>query len=79
MRDLEEEDKIWELTYHSEKLAFVFASMHAEFKSSRRVIRIVKNIRICVDCHNFMKFASVLSGREIIIRDSNRFNHFKDK
>ncbi|KAK9069948.1 hypothetical protein SSX86_010346 [Deinandra increscens subsp. villosa] len=76
-RDLEEEDKNWELNYHSEKLAFVFALKHAEFKSSRRAIRIVKNIRICVDCHNFMKFASDLTGREIIVRDSNRFHHFK--
>ncbi|GJR09778.1 pentatricopeptide repeat-containing protein [Tanacetum coccineum] len=71
MRDIEEEDKNKELSYHSEKLAFVFALKHAESKSSRRAIRIVKNIRICVDCHNFMKFASDLTGREIIVRDSN--------
>ncbi|KAK1436648.1 hypothetical protein QVD17_02430 [Tagetes erecta] len=77
MRDLEEEDKNWELSYHSEKLAFVFASKHDEFKSCGRAIRIVKNIRICVDCHNFMKFASELTGREIMVRDSNRFHHFK--
>ncbi|KAI3802447.1 hypothetical protein L1987_30579 [Smallanthus sonchifolius] len=79
MRDLEEEDKNWELSYHSEKLAFVFALKHDEFKASRRAIRIVKNIRICVDCHNFMKFASELTGREIIVRDSNRFHHFKQR
>ncbi|KAJ0579972.1 putative tetratricopeptide-like helical domain superfamily, DYW domain-containing protein [Helianthus annuus] len=79
MRDLEEEDKNRELSYHSEKLAFVFALKRDEFKCFGRAIRIVKNIRICVDCHNFMKFASELTGREIIVRDSNRFHHFKQK
>ncbi|XP_071733310.1 pentatricopeptide repeat-containing protein At1g71420 [Rutidosis leptorrhynchoides] len=79
MRDIEEEDKNRELNYHSEKLAFVFALKHGELKSTRRAIRIVKNIRICVDCHNFMKFASDLTGREIIVRDSNRFHHFKKR
>ncbi|KAJ0930082.1 putative tetratricopeptide-like helical domain superfamily, DYW domain-containing protein [Helianthus annuus] len=79
MRDLEEEDKNRELSYHSEKLAFVFALKRDEFKCFGRAIRIVKNIRICVDCHNFMKFASELTGREIIVRDSNRFHHFKQR
>ncbi|KAJ0595884.1 putative tetratricopeptide-like helical domain superfamily, DYW domain-containing protein [Helianthus annuus] len=79
MRDLEEEDKNRELSYHSEKLAFVFALKRDEFKCFGRAIRIVKNIRICVDCHNFMKFASELTGREIIVRDLNRFHHFKQK
>ncbi|KAL4559635.1 hypothetical protein LXL04_031778 [Taraxacum kok-saghyz] len=79
MRDVEEEDKNWELSYHSEKLAFVFALMNGESKGCGRAIRIVKNIRICVDCHEFMKFASEFVGREIIVRDSNRFHHFKEK
>ncbi|KAI3684616.1 hypothetical protein L6452_33840 [Arctium lappa] len=78
MRDVEDEDKDRELNHHSEKLAFVFAIKHGESKSFG-AIRIVKNIRICVDCHNFMKFASELVGREIIVRDSNRFHHFKDR
>ncbi|CBI35618.3 unnamed protein product, partial [Vitis vinifera] len=40
---------------------------------------IMKNIRICVDCHNFMKLASKLVEMEIVVRDSNRFHHFKVK
>ncbi|XP_024972637.1 pentatricopeptide repeat-containing protein At1g71420 [Cynara cardunculus var. scolymus] len=78
MRDVEEEDKNRELSHHSEKLAFVFALKHHE-SNPFSAIRIVKNIRICVDCHNFMKFASELVGREIIVRDSNRFHHFKER
>lgn len=79
MRDVEEEDKNREVNYHSEKLAFVYALRYGESEYCGGVIRIVKNIRICVDCHNFMKFASELVGREIVVRDSNRFHRFKDR
>ncbi|CBI29419.3 unnamed protein product, partial [Vitis vinifera] len=41
--------------------------------------QIMKNIRICVDCHNFMKLASELVDMEIVVGDSNRFHHFKVK
>ncbi|KAJ9559724.1 hypothetical protein OSB04_004884 [Centaurea solstitialis] len=78
MRDVEEEDKDRELNHHSEKLAFVFALKHGKTRPFG-AIRIVKNIRICVDCHNFMKFASEFVGREIVVRDSNRFHHFKER
>ncbi|KAI8002517.1 Pentatricopeptide repeat-containing protein [Camellia lanceoleosa] len=75
-----EEQKEEQLYYHSEKLALVFALMNAvRLQCSRGVIQIVKNIRICVDCHNFMKVASGLVQKEIVVRDSNRFHHFKDR
>ncbi|XP_004511470.1 pentatricopeptide repeat-containing protein At1g71420 [Cicer arietinum] len=67
-----------QLFHHSEKLALVFAIMNEgilPFGGS--VIKIMKNIRICVDCHNFMKLASKLFQKEIVVRDSNRFHHFK--
>ena len=77
--DLEEEQKEEHLYHHSEKLALMFSVMNeGNLNPRQRVIRIIKNIRICVDCHNFMKLASDLLQREIIIRDSNRFHHFKD-
>ncbi|CAI0628711.1 unnamed protein product [Linum tenue] len=28
------------------------------------------------DCHAFMKFSSKVTGRTIVLRDSNRFHHF---
>ncbi|KAL3502569.1 hypothetical protein ACH5RR_037018 [Cinchona calisaya] len=77
MRDIEEEHKEEELYYHSEKLALVFALMTAsDLNCHSGAVSIVKNIRICLDCHNFMKLASDLIQREIVVRDSNRFHNF---
>ncbi|KAM1524297.1 hypothetical protein ACFX10_008909 [Malus domestica] len=33
------------------------------------------NLRICVDCHNFAKLVSNIYGRQMCMRDKNRFNH----
>lgn len=76
MYDIEEENKEEQLYYHSEKLALVFALMNSA--NDGGVIRIMKNIRICVDCHNFMKLTSSLIRREVIVRDLNRFHCFQD-
>ncbi|CAN0928235.1 Pentatricopeptide repeat-containing protein At1g71420 [Linum grandiflorum] len=72
--DIDVEHKEQELCRHSEKLALAFALI----KGSSGVIRIVKNIRICVDCHEFMKLASGFLEKEIVVRDSNRFHHFEN-
>ncbi|GJM98526.1 hypothetical protein PR202_ga15549 [Eleusine coracana subsp. coracana] len=41
-------------------------------------IRVVNNLRICGDCHNAIKFLSKIYGRCIIVRDANRFHHFRE-
>ncbi|XP_008445936.1 pentatricopeptide repeat-containing protein At1g71420 isoform X1 [Cucumis melo] len=75
--DVEQEQKEEQLYHHSEKLALVFSVMNDyNLGCVNNPIRIMKNIRICVDCHNFMKLASRLLQKEIVIRDSNRFHHF---
>ncbi|KAJ8755656.1 hypothetical protein K2173_022251 [Erythroxylum novogranatense] len=80
LHDIEEEHKEEQLFHHSEKLALIFAMMNEDKLQNRgRTIKIVKNIRICVDCHNFMKLASAHLQKEIIVRDSNRFHHFKNR
>ncbi|CAI0625785.1 unnamed protein product [Linum tenue] len=33
---------------------------------------------ISTDCHSAIKCISDITGREIVVRDSNRFHHFKD-
>ncbi|KAI4318834.1 hypothetical protein MLD38_032498 [Melastoma candidum] len=55
LHDIEEKEKEDSVTRHSEKLvaAFRMASMH---KGSN--VRVVKNSRICRDCHKFMKLVS---------------------
>ncbi|KAF9606753.1 hypothetical protein IFM89_028129 [Coptis chinensis] len=41
-------------------------------------IRIVKNLRICWDCHEVFKKISKAFRREIIVRDGSRFHHFNE-
>jgi pentatricopeptide repeat protein len=75
LQDLPTEQKEDLLKYHSEKMAIVFGTMHAV---DGKPIRIMKNLRICGDCHAFAKLASKSEGRVIVIRDPVRFHHFQD-
>ncbi|XP_008779860.3 pentatricopeptide repeat-containing protein At1g08070, chloroplastic-like [Phoenix dactylifera] len=71
---IEERDKEAELALHSERLAIAFGLINAEQGSP---IRVVKNLRVCNDCHNVTKLLSGFYEREIIVRDNSRFHHFK--
>ncbi|KAL6011237.1 hypothetical protein ACLOJK_001682 [Asimina triloba] len=70
-----EEEKEAALTYHSEKLALALGLIDS---CPEDTIRIVKNLRVCADCHSTMKLVSHVYRREIILRDRNRFHHFKE-
>ncbi|KAK5819868.1 pentatricopeptide repeat-containing protein At4g14850 [Gossypium arboreum] len=74
--DLEEEEKMSEVGYHSEKIALAFGLIVIP---PGVPIRITKNLRICGDCHSAFKFISGIVGREIIVRDNNRFHRFRDR
>lgn len=73
--DLEEEEREMEVWHHSEKIALAFSLIAIP---SGVPIRITKNLRVCVDCHSAIKFISGIVGREIIVRDNNRFHVFRD-
>ncbi|XP_009777622.2 pentatricopeptide repeat-containing protein At4g30700 [Nicotiana sylvestris] len=75
LHDVEEEEKELMVKVHSEKLAIAFGLLTSEPGTE---IRIIKNLRVCVDCHNFTKFVSKVTDRVIVVRDANRFHHFKD-
>ncbi|XP_058093302.1 pentatricopeptide repeat-containing protein At1g04840 [Magnolia sinica] len=75
LHNIEEEEKEDALGSHSEKLALAFGLVST---SSPAVIRIVKNLRVCGDCHSLMKHVSKISQRDIVLRDIKRFHHFKD-
>lgn len=75
LHELEEEEKEHALRYHSEKLAIAFGLLKAKGGSA---IRVVKNLRMCEDCHLAIMFISSVTKREIIVRDKLRFHHFKD-
>ncbi|XP_073150511.1 pentatricopeptide repeat-containing protein At5g15340, mitochondrial [Henckelia pumila] len=70
----EQEEKERALQFHSEKLAVCFGLMSTKVGSP---LYIFKNLRTCPDCHSAMKIASKIYGREIVIRDRNRFHYFK--
>ncbi|XP_072977686.1 pentatricopeptide repeat-containing protein At4g14820 [Typha angustifolia] len=73
--DLHEEEKSEAVFLHSEKLALSFGLINSGPGSC---IRVMKNIRVCEDCHSFMKLVSKVYEREIVLRDRTRFHHFKD-
>ncbi|XP_051146663.1 pentatricopeptide repeat-containing protein At3g62890-like isoform X2 [Andrographis paniculata] len=72
--DIDEEEKETNLVRHSEKLAIAFGLLATR---SPAPIRIVKNLRICSDCHEAAKMASNAFDREIVVRDRHRFHHFR--
>ncbi|KAF2313993.1 hypothetical protein GH714_021378 [Hevea brasiliensis] len=72
--DVEEEQKKQLLYGHSERLAIAFGIISIPAGTT---IRITKNIRMCADCHTATKFISKIVEREIVVRDNNRFHHFK--
>ncbi|KAM7520153.1 hypothetical protein LguiB_019115 [Lonicera macranthoides] len=73
--DISDEEKKRILMTHSEKLALAYGLLTSNAGSA---IRIVKNLRICEDCHLVMCGASKITGREIVVRDNMRFHHFHD-
>ncbi|WOL05952.1 hypothetical protein Cni_G14683 [Canna indica] len=75
LQDVEEQDKEHILCGHSEKLAVALGLISTP---SGTPLRVIKNLRICGDCHAAIKFISNFEGREIHVRDTNRFHHFKD-
>lgn len=75
LHEVEEEQKEQYLFQHSEKIAVAFGLIST---SKPKPIRIFKNLRVCRDCHTAMKYISMATGREIVVRDSNRFHHIKD-
>ncbi|XP_022716711.1 pentatricopeptide repeat-containing protein At5g66520-like [Durio zibethinus] len=73
--DMDEKEKEKFLYRHSEKLALCFGLINTP---PGVVIRIMKNLRVCEDCHAAFKLISTIVDREIVVRDRNRFHCFKD-
>ncbi|KAM2625749.1 hypothetical protein TB1_032570 [Malus domestica] len=72
--DIDEEEKETALSRHSEKLAIAFGLIAISPPSP---IRIMKNLRICNDCHMAAKLISKAFDRDIVVRDRHLFHHFK--
>lgn len=68
----------WRDFVHSEKLAVVLGVMSREDGMKMIPIRVMKNLRICNDCHSWMICVSKVIERRIVLRDSYRFHHFEN-
>uniref|UniRef100_A0A0E0JUG4 DYW domain-containing protein n=1 Tax=Oryza punctata TaxID=4537 RepID=A0A0E0JUG4_ORYPU len=75
LHDVADADKVHMISHHSEKLAIAFGLIVVP---QEMPIRIVKNLRVCVDCHNATKFISKITGRDILVRDAVRFHKFSN-
>ncbi|XP_057532491.1 pentatricopeptide repeat-containing protein At4g21065 [Amaranthus tricolor] len=74
LADIEEEEKESALIYHSEKIAIAFMLINT---LPGTPITVMKNLRVCGDCHLAIKLISKIFDREIVVRDRSRFHHFK--
>ncbi|CAA7403982.1 unnamed protein product [Spirodela intermedia] len=74
LQEAEEFQKRDFLFYHSAKLAAAFGHLAAP---PGRALRVVKNVRLCGDCHSFLKTFSAATGREVLLRDPTGFHHFR--
>lgn len=75
LHDIGEEEKENAIKVHSERLAIAFGILVTEVGDC---IRIVKNLRICEDCHEVSKIISRVFNRKIVVRDGSRFHHFEE-
>eukprot|EP00257_Ricinus_communis_P018813 XP_015577625.1 pentatricopeptide repeat-containing protein At2g27610 isoform X1 [Ricinus communis] len=74
LQDVDEEHKETILSQHSERLAIAFGLIATPAGTP---LQIMKNLRVCGDCHTVIKLISNIEERYIVVRDSNRFHHFK--
>ncbi|KAF7801579.1 pentatricopeptide repeat-containing protein [Senna tora] len=63
------------MNHHSEKLAVTFGIISLPESAP---VKVMKNLRVCCDCHTTMKLISEVEKREIILRDVIRFHHFRE-
>lgn len=75
LHDIGDEEKEIVIKEHSERLAIAFGLLVTPVGDC---IRVVKNLRVCEDCHQVSKIISKVFEREIIVRDGSRFHHFKE-
>ncbi|XP_020247402.1 pentatricopeptide repeat-containing protein At1g31920 [Asparagus officinalis] len=68
------EEKIQALNGHSQKLAIAFGLLNTSEGDS---IRLITNLRMSGECHSYTRLISKIFEREIVVRDRNRFHHFR--
>ena len=77
LHDIDEESMQESLRLHSEKLAIGMALVCGGWEKTR-VIRVFKNLRVCADCHEFIRGLSRILQLVFVVRDANRFHRFEN-
>uniref|UniRef100_A0A1J3EET1 Pentatricopeptide repeat-containing protein n=1 Tax=Noccaea caerulescens TaxID=107243 RepID=A0A1J3EET1_NOCCA len=62
---------------HSEKFAMAFGLISSS-RGGPKTIRILKNLRMCRDCHDTAKYISKRYGCDILLEDTRCLHHFKN-
>lgn len=73
--NIDDNKKEESVSQHSEKLALCYGLLKT--KIGGRIV-ILKNLRVCSDCHTLIKLVSKIYQRQITVRDRTRFHHFND-
>ncbi|KAL2322012.1 hypothetical protein Fmac_026391 [Flemingia macrophylla] len=74
LHKMDDKEKGYVLSHHSEKLAIAFGVLATPPGTT---LRVANNLRVCGDCHNFLKLFSGVYNRDVVLRDHNRFHHFR--
>lgn len=75
LQDIEDGEKEGVLAIHSERLAICYGLISTE---PGTMLRVMKNLRVCYDCHSAVKLIAKITRRKIVVRDRNRFHHFEN-
>ena len=75
VHDVDEEEKEMTIRIQSEKLAVAFGILNSVPGTT---IQIIKNLRVCGDCHTVIKLISKAVNWDIVVRYLKRVHHFKD-
>ncbi|KAG8056021.1 hypothetical protein GUJ93_ZPchr0001g32449 [Zizania palustris] len=75
VKDVNRDEKQATVRYHSERLAIGLGLL---IVPEGVPIRVMKNLRVCDDCHNAIKYLSKCTGRIVVLRDNRRFHQFED-
>ncbi|KAK8951637.1 Pentatricopeptide repeat-containing protein [Platanthera zijinensis] len=61
--------------HHSELLAIAFGLINSP---NFIPLQVMQGHRVCDDCHCVIKLVTMVTRREIVLRDANRFHHFRN-
>ncbi|XP_047082319.1 pentatricopeptide repeat-containing protein At1g31920 [Lolium rigidum] len=72
--DVNDEEKLRAVAAHSQKLAMAFGLLSTPEGTP---VRVVTNLRMSKECHAYSALISEIFGREVVVRDRNRFHRFR--